>query len=147
MPLPADLLARRASNFVLWRPNQSAIPPLLIFGTFQPGNPPTLAGERQIPMNPVPAVNGLWQLSAATCGFSEGDIVHYWFEIDDTDPHRDISQRIRCTDPAAHTVDWRLTQDSGNQPAAVLQFSGGQLVPCDPGGEKADFRGDTPLNQ
>ena len=147
MSLPADLLTRRSTHFVLWRPNQSTVPPLLICGKFTPGNPPTLIGERQFPMNPAAGVNGLWEVAAAACGFSEGDIVHYWFEVDDTHPHRDSSRRVRCTDPAAHTVDWRLTEDSGRQPAAVVQFAGGQLIPCDPGGEKADFRSDVPLNR
>ncbi len=147
MPLPADLLTRRSSHFVLWRPNQSAIPPLLICGKFAPGNPPTLTNKRQFPMNPAPDVSGLWELAATACGFSEGDIVHYWFEVDDTHPHRDTSQRVRCTDPTAHTVDWRLTEDSGKQPAAVVQFTGGQLVPCDPGGEKPDFTNDVSLNR
>src|SRR2546423_61176 len=131
MPLPADLLTRRSTHFVLWRPDQSTVPPVLICGKFTPGNPPKLTSERQFPMNP--AATGLWEVSAAACGFSEGDIVHYWFEVDDTHPVRDSSRRVRCTDPAAHTVDWRLTEDSGRQPAAVLQFAGGALIPRDPG--------------
>ena len=44
-------------------------------------------------------------------------------------------------------MDWRLTEDSGKQPAAVVQFTGGQLVPCDPGGEKPDFTNDVSLNR
>src|SRR5262245_36549789 len=99
MPLPADLLARRATNFALWRPNSSPSPPTLIVGKFSPGNPPTLAGERQLPMNLASGVDGLWQLSAAACGFADGDIVHYWFEVENTNPHRTRSGRVRCTDP------------------------------------------------
>jgi pullulanase len=98
-------------------------------------------------MKPAPGVDGLWQLAAADCGLTNGEIVHYWFEVEDTPPHREQSRTVRCTDPAAHTVDWRLTADSGNQPAAVLQFAGGRLVACDPGGEKSDFSGDVPLNR
>src|SRR6185369_4588720 len=146
MPLPADLIARRASNFVLWRPNTSLIPPSLIFGKFAPGNPPTLDGQRQLPMSLAPGVDGLWQVSAAACGFAEGDIVHYWFEVENTNPHRKRAGRALCTDPFAHTVDWRLTAEVGKQPAAVVQFLGGQLVACDPRGENADFSGDVPLN-
>ncbi len=147
MPLGADLLARRASHFLLWRPNESLAPPLLIFGKFQDGNPPTLGGARQLPMKPAPDVNGLWQIAATECGFADGDIIHYWFEVEDTHPHRNQSRTVRCSDPAAHTVDWRLTADSGNQPAAVVQFSGAQLSVCDPSGEKPDFSADVPLNR
>jgi pullulanase len=103
MPLPADVLLRRASNFVLWRPNADTIPPVLILGQFRPGNPPTLAGERRIAMSPVAGVGGLWQVTAAASGLSEGDIAHYWFEVDDTRPHRATSGRVRCADPMAHT--------------------------------------------
>ena len=147
MTLPADLLARRASNFVLWRPNQSATPPALIVGTFTAGNPCTLAGGCRFPMSPVPGVSGLWQFPAADCGFADGAVLHYWFEVQDTRPHRDRSAVIRCTDPAAHTVDWQLTDSSGDHPAAVVQYSGGRLVACDPAGEKADFTGDVALSR
>ena len=128
MPLTADLLTRKNSYFVLWRPNESLTPPQLIIGTFQAGNPPVLAGERQLLMTAVPGVDGLWQIAASDCGLGDGDIVHYWFEIEDTHPHRHESRTLRCTDPAAQTVDWRLTAASGSQPAGVLQFSSGQLM-------------------
>src|SRR5437868_3616155 len=114
MSVPADLLARRASHFLLWRPNASLTPPRLIVGKFQAGNPPMLAGERRLTMRAAPDVNGLWELAAADCGFADGDIIHYWFEVEDTHPQGNRST-VRCTDPAAHTVDWRLTADSGNQ--------------------------------
>ena len=103
MPLAADLLARRASHFLLWRPNESLAPPLLIFGKFQTGNPPIFAGARQLTMKTAPDVSGLWQIAATDCGFTDGDIIHYWFEVEDTHPHRNQSRTVRCTDPAAHT--------------------------------------------
>src|SRR6266849_5004452 len=147
MILSANLLERRASHFLLWRPTQSPVPPRLIVGRFLAGNPPTLAGERQHSMTAVVGVDGLWEIAAADLGLIEGDIVHYWFEVEDTQPHREQSRTVRCTDPAAHTVDWRLTAETGSQPAAVLQFSSGRLVICDPGGEKPDFKDDAPLDQ
>src|SRR5437868_3107213 len=147
MPLPADLLSRRNSSFVLWRPNQSSAAPALIFGTFNAGNPNSLAGERRLPMKAVAGVDGLWQVAAKDCGFSEGDTIHYWFEAEDTFPHRTQSGTLRCTDPAAHTVDWRLTASGGNQPAGVVRFSKGNLTVCDPGGETPDFGGDVPLDR
>ena len=96
-------------------------------------------------MNPAPGISGLWQIAASDCGFADDDIIHYCFEVEDT--HRDVSRVVRCTDPCAHTVDWRLTADSGNQPAAVVQFAGNRLILCDPGGEKPDFSGDVPLDR
>ena len=98
-------------------------------------------------MNSAPGVNGLWQIAAADCELADGDIIHYWFEVEDTDPHRIQSGAVRVCDPAAHTVNWHLTAESGNQPAAVVQFSGGRLGVCDPGGEIPDFIRDVPLDQ
>src|SRR5882762_5324658 len=146
MALPCDLLARRATHFVLWRPNASTTPPRLIIGKFLAGNPPILAGERQFPLTAVPDVDGLWQIAASDCELTDGAIVHYWFEVEDTHPGRSQPGTARSTDPAAHTVDWRLTAESGNQPASVLQFSAGRLVVCDPGGERPDFSHDVPLD-
>jgi pullulanase len=147
MALPCDLLARRATHFLLWRPNASSTPPRLIIGKFLAGNPPTLANERQLALTADPSVDGLWQIAASDCALADGDIVHYWFEVDDTRPHRPQPGQVRCTDPAAHTVDWRLTAESGEQPAAVLQFLAGRLVACDPSGQRADFSMDVPLDQ
>src|SRR5204863_7570755 len=112
MLLPADLLTRRPTHFVLWRPNQSTIPPLLICGKFMPENPPLLNGERQFPMNAAPGVNGLREVAAAACGLSEGDIIHYWFEVVDIYPHSDRSRSVRCTDPTVATVAGRLREAS-----------------------------------
>lgn len=144
-PLAADLLGRRASHFLIWRPNRSTVPPKIVIGRFQAGNPPTLAGERRLSLTAAPGVNDLWLIAARDCGLTEGNIVHYWFEVEDTHPQR--QGIVRCTDPAAHTVDWRLTSESGSEPAAVVQFLNGQLVVCDPGGERPDFSGDVKLDQ
>ena len=147
MAIANDLLTRRNSHFVLWRPSDSATAPVLVCGKFNAGNPPTLAGERQFAMTPAAGVHGLWELAAGACGFADGDIIHYWFVVEDTHPHRTAGGKKRCTDPTAHTVDWRLTAEAGSEPAAVTQFVGGSLTVCDPGGEKPDFTSDVSLDQ
>lgn len=144
--LPADLVTRRETHFLLWRPSETA-PHRCSFSAHSSRNPPTLRDERPLAMRRAPNVNGLWHIAAADCSFTDGDIVRYWFEVNDTHPHRIGSRVVRCTDPAAHTVDWRLTADSGNQPASVVQFSDGRLTVCDPGREKPDFGDDVPLDQ
>jgi len=147
MTLPADLITRKSTHFVLWRPNGSTAIPLLILGKFQAGNPSTLVNARQLPMTQAPGASGLWQLAAANCGLVDGDIVHYWFQVEDTRPGANLPATVRVTDPAAYTVDWRLTDVSGAQPAAVVKFTNGKLVVCDAGGELPDFAGDVPLDQ
>jgi pullulanase len=146
MPIKADLLSRRATHFVLWRPNDISSVPALVIGKFQPGNPPTLAGRRRIAMTQAVGLTGLWEIAASECGLVAGDVAHYWFEVENTDPHRSASGNVLCTDPAAHMVDWRLCAEGGTQPAAVIQFDGTNLVVCDPAGEKPDFSSDVPSN-
>ena len=84
----------------------------------------------------------IWSIDAAQCGLSDGQVYHYWFEVSDSSPTRDGS-RISCTDPTAFTVDWRLLAPQlpaphivdDQDPAAVVKFQNGHLVPCDPAGE------------
>src|SRR4029077_18342204 len=97
--LDVDLLTRRTTHFVLWRPQKTATVPRLIIGQFQPGNPPTLTGERQFTLQPVAGFSDLWDLPAAACGLVDGQIYHYWFEVDDSDPGKNPPARIRCGDP------------------------------------------------
>lgn len=74
---------------------------------------------------------------------------HYWFEITDDRPDRNGS-RTPITDPTARTVDWRLVAPrlpppydaDDRDPAGVVKYQGGNLVPCDPGGEEPNWSGD-----
>ena len=45
--MPVDLLAPKATHFVLWHPKNIVPAPQLVIGQFQPGNPPTLAKEQR----------------------------------------------------------------------------------------------------
>jgi len=147
--MASDLLDRKQTHFLLWHP-QAAHAPQLIIGRLQAGNPPTLIEEQQLPLAQAVGVTGLWEIAAANCNLRDGEVYHYWFEVDDTSPFRQPPQRIRCTDPTALTVDWRLiaprlpspyTNDD-QQPAAVIKFVNGRLVSCDPGGEEINFAGE-----
>jgi pullulanase len=150
LAVSADLLNRKTTHFVLWHPSSGAPNPTLVIGHFQAGNPPTLADERRHPLTQVAGLPDLFEIAAADCGLVDGDVYHYWFEVQDSDPAHPSAQLVRCTDPTAYTVDWRLraprlpTPDSANdrQPAAVIKFRGGRLVPSDPGGEEIDLAGD-----
>ncbi len=141
MPLSADLLNRKQTHFVVWHPKLAAAPPVLCIGVFQPGNPPTLGNVDRFWLVREPGFTDLFTIPASACGLKDGWIYHYFFEAEDG---------IQTTDPTASTVDWRLLSNpllppytsDDRQPAAVIKYSGGELVPCDPGGEEADFSGD-----
>ncbi len=153
--MASDLLSRKTTHFVLWRPRNIAPPPRLIIGTFRPGNPPTFTPLPGVALQPSPASPDLWEIPATACGVTDGEVYHYWFEVLDSNPHLTGHQVIRCTDPSAWTVDWRLLAprlpapygEDDRDPASVVKFSGGMLVPCDPGGGTPDWTGDVPLEQ
>jgi pullulanase len=142
-----DLLQRRAGSFALWRPAHAAPPPALVIGRFMDGTPPALASERTLPLAPDDGAPDLWSIALADCDLEEGLAYHYFFEITDGRPAAS-ARRIRCTDPAAWTVDWRLLSESDDGrrwPAGVVRVQEGRLVPCDPDGTLADWSHDGPI--
>jgi hypothetical protein len=136
---------------VLWQPRIVVPPPRLIIGTFQAGNPPTLVNEQVFDLISLGKQTDLWGIAATECNLTSDTVYHYWFEVTDANPYNSDHRRIRCTDPMAWTVDWRLLS-SGNgpllpreidrYPAGVVRFRHGQLEPCDPGGQQIDWDGD-----
>ncbi len=149
----ADLLARRRTHFALWRPRNTSPPPRLIIGALRPGNPPSFAPLPPIALAPSPDAADLWEIAATACGLTDGEVYHYWFEVIDSNPYLAARQAIRCTDPCASTVDWRLLAprlpapygEDDRDPAAVVKFADGRLHACDPGGETPDWSGDAAL--
>lgn len=141
--MPAHLFELRKKAFVLWRPRLTESAPRLVIGEFQAGNPPTLGRRRTHPLARHVEHPDLWSIDASACGLCEGTVYYYWFELSDSSPYGD-GRRILCTDPLAHTVDWRLIADllpapyggDDQDPASVVKFEGGMLVACDPAGER-----------
>ena len=136
------LFGLKQTKFVLWRPANTAVPPRLVIGEFKAGNPPTLENGQGFAMALLPSTTDLWGIDASACGLTDGKVYHYWFEVTDSSPFRN-GRRILCTDPTTFTADWRLRSallpppyDGNDQdPAAVILFKDGKLVPCDAAGE------------
>ncbi len=154
--MSADLLDRKASHFVLWRPRHMSPPPRLVIGKLKPGNPPVFVESRSLALQASPKGSDLWEIPVAACALSEGEVYHYWFEVTDSNPNKTSHPRLLCTDPTAWTVDWRLLAplvaepsfgDNDRDPASVVKFQHGQLVASDPGGEIADWEGDPGLDR
>lgn len=144
--MSAYLLDLKKEAFVLWLPQAIDPAPKLLIGIFEPGNPPTLGQPKKINLKNPFQHPDLWGINAADCKLRDGQVYHYWFEVNDSSPTRDGS-RILCTDPQAQTVDWRLLAPrlpaphiaDDQDPAAVVMFSQGKLIACDPAGERFDF--------
>jgi 1,4-alpha-glucan branching enzyme len=150
----ADLLARKATHFVLWRPRRTAPPPRLVIGQLRHGNPPAFLEHGRFDLHTSGPHADLWEIAAADCDLQDGEVYHYWFEVTDSDPARAGDARILCTDPTAWTVDWRLLAplldnpygEDDRDPPAVVKFKGGRLLAADPGGEEVDWGGDAALD-
>jgi pullulanase len=149
----ADIFTRRESSFVLWRAGSTEDPPELVIGQLRLGAPVTLVDEKRHTLSPVAGVPDLWAIAADSCGLSDGEVYHYWFEVADGRPER-AGSRIRVTDPFAHTVDWRVRapappgrgdSDDERYPASVVKFTQSRLVSCDAGGETGALADQPPL--
>jgi hypothetical protein len=79
-----DILDRRTTAFVLWSPRAQSQPPKLIIGQLQLGNPPSVQSIRALDLAVDGAVSGLWTISSGACGLMDGQIYHYWLEVDDS---------------------------------------------------------------
>lgn len=65
----ADILDRKQTHFVLWRPVTFATPPKLVLGELTPGNPPKLIDVRHVPMT---IVEGVMSFAIACCPGATG---------------------------------------------------------------------------
>jgi pullulanase len=149
MAISANILDRKKTHFVLWRPGETTTAPRLIVGELRPGNPAELGNQKRFIMRPAVGVSGLWEIPASDCQLADGQVYHYWFEVEDTNASSSPPPVVRCTDPMAFTVDWRLFPPGSRdnrQPAAVIKLEKGEFVPCDPGGELIGFQGEDKLN-
>lgn len=146
MAISADILDRKETHFVLWRPGMIAIrAPELVIGTLKAGSPAELDNRHEFPMTLAAGLAGLWEIPAGDCQLANGQVYHYWFKVEDTSANTSPLPLVCCTDPMAFTVDWRLFPPGApdnRQPAAVILWQNGRLVPCDPGGERVSFEDD-----
>ncbi|MGH2353970.1 MAG: alpha-amylase family glycosyl hydrolase, partial [Chloroflexota bacterium] len=146
-PVPIDLLRRRQTHFLLWRPG-AGDPALYIGQPCREARQP-FGAFHEVPLRPSAQFGSeLWDLPANECGLDDGQVYHYWFKVRDTNPYgpydrRDGATRVLyCTDPAALTVDRRVLPPApqapegvaSGRPAAVVLYRDGRLLPCDPGG-------------
>jgi 1,4-alpha-glucan branching enzyme len=144
-----DLLQRKRTHFLLWRPHHTAPPPAIFIGRLAAGPGAPWRDFREIALAPSAEFPELWEVAADGCGLEAGCVYHYWFKLRDSQPGAS-GRIVYCTDPVAFTVDRRLAApaaaeedgEAGGQPAAVVLFAHGRLSPCDPGGETVTFADD-----
>jgi 1,4-alpha-glucan branching enzyme len=153
--MPIDLLSRKQTHFVLWRPGAWNPTPTLYIGNIQPDDPERLQKLKEIPLHKSAEFPELWEVSAQECGLVEGQVYYYWFKVRNSDPYdpANASQIMYCSDPTATTVDRRMPAPTPSEPggvasqdpASVILYKNGKLIPCDPQGQIVDWEGDAPL--
>jgi len=152
--LISNLLTRKKTHFVLWRPGITQPQPALYIGIIQPQSSDLWENFREIELKPSEQFPELWEVPATDCNLTDGQVYSYWFKVHDTNAYNSTNQIIYCTDPTAWTVDRRFQapalsgQDQATQRAhaSVVLYQNGQLVPCDPQGQTANWEGDASLD-
>lgn len=150
--ISADILNRKQTHFILWRPSSDKIIPKLFIGlSSQP-----ISKYKEITLTAVEEFPELWQIAAAECELEENKVYYYWFKVGNTEPYDAGSKNeiLYCTDPMAYCIDRRVYAPapvdvpigtkgvSNNDPASVILYQNGVLVPCDPDGRIADWSND-----
>ncbi len=150
--MPADLLLRKKNHFVLWRPRVMESAPSLYIGS----SSDLWEKFQEIPLKrsgQFPEQDDLWEVPVQECNLTEGQVYFYWFKVWNTDPYDSASagQILYCTDPTAWTIDRGISAPVPSEPggvasldpASVVLYQNGELIPCDPEGKTVDWEGDT----
>ena len=142
-----NLLIRKQTHFVLWRPGTIAPPPQLWIGQFQSTTADPYTDFRTIALAPNPDFPELWEIAAKDCNLMDGKVYFYWYKVYNTNPYPFTGENeiLYCSDPFATTVDRREDHlapkppDVGGvdsqDPASVILYQNGVLKPCDPDGQ------------
>ncbi|MBD1927827.1 alpha amylase [Trichocoleus sp. FACHB-90] len=144
-----DLLNRKQTHFVLWRPGKIDPPPTLYIGNFQKNSSDEFANFQEFDLIQSKEFPEVWEIPAADCNLKNGQVYFYWFKVRDTDAYHGKNEIYYCPDPTAYTVDRRfiapkgLSGEGSKDPASVILYQDEMLIPCDPEGQTANWQGDT----
>jgi pullulanase len=148
----ADLLQRKQTHFVLWRPGVVSPGPAIYLSTLGASSS-SLNPFKEMALMQSELFPDLWEIAAQDCGLVDGQVYFYWFKVCNTDPYDVASshQVLYGTDPTAWTVDRRFLAPKPSEPggiasmdpASVVLYREDKLIPCDPGGQVANWEGDS----
>lgn len=136
----AQLLIRKKTHFVLWRPRFTDPQPALFIGNFLPPNPAPFGNFTTHLLQQSPLFPDLWEIDATTCGLTDGQVYYYWFKVrDGIEPSPVTEQVLYVTDPLAYSIDRNISAPVPNEangitlslPASLVLYKGGELLPID----------------
>lgn len=146
---------RKATHFVLWRPGRINPQPKLFIGTFQDNTATPFNTFKTFDLvQPDPEqLPEIWEIAAIDCELVNNTVYHYFFLCGSTNVY-DVdadSKVFYCTDPTATTINRfaiapRVNGADSFDPAGVILFRDGNLIPCDPEGQTVSWDGDASLS-
>lgn len=95
-----QLLIRKQTHFVLWRPRFTDPQPALFIGNFLSPNPVPFSNFTTHLLQQSPLFPDLWEIDATACGLTDGQVYYYWFKMrDGIEPSPTTEQVLYVTDP------------------------------------------------
>jgi hypothetical protein len=91
-----DLLSRKQTAFVLWRPGKTDPVPRLILGRYGQDGSPDRSSEQDFDLRQETGNPDLWVKPAAECRLSEGQVYYYFFEVTNSRPGQPNDLRLRA---------------------------------------------------
>ncbi len=136
----AQLLIRKRTHFVLWRPLFTDPKPALFIGNFHSPNPSPFGNFTTHLLQQSPQSSDLWEIDANACGLTDGQVYYYWFKVrDGIEASPSTEQVLYITDPFAYSIDRNISAPVPNEangitlslPASLVLYKGGELLPTD----------------
>jgi pullulanase len=137
----SDLLERKRTSFVLWRPGVVDPPPVLSIG--EAGQ--SVGEFRAVPLHQDSEFSDLWLVAASDCQLQSGKVYLYGFKVRISEPFAADGSEFLITDPLALAVDRSFGPPAGlpelsyetpsGDPLSLIAFVDGQLVACDRGAD------------
>lgn len=136
----AQLLIRKKTHFVLWRPRFTDPQPALFIGNFLSPSPAPFGNFTTHLLQQSPQFPDLWEIDANACGLTDGQVYYYWFKVrDGIEPSPTTEQVLYVTDPLAYSIDRNIgapvpSEANGitlSLPASLVLYKDGELLPTD----------------
>lgn len=136
----AQLLIRKKTHFVLWRPRFTDPQPTLFVGNFLSPSSTPFGNFTTHPLQQSSLFPDLWEIDASACGLADGQVYYYWFKVrDGIEPSPTTEQVLYVTDPLAYSVDRNISAPVPSEangitlglPASLVLYKEGELLPAD----------------
>lgn len=151
----SELLIRKKTHFVLWRPRYTDPKPAIFIGNFTSPSPSLFGNFTTFPLQQSPLFPDLWEIKASDCGLTDGQVYYYWFKVrDGIEPSPATEQILYVTDPLAYSVERNIGAPVPSEangitlglPASLILYKDGELLPSDSTGNSVNLESSDYIN-